>query len=94
MTTTITITCQLAQETDKAFGLYDGATHEVLDHATGELTERRHYHWVPKSQARIVKRTRDAALGATVVEIELPEWLAEKSGLMEGRCKRTGDLFK
>lgn len=94
--TDVTITTMLVQESDRAYAFWDGATHEVVDATTGEVTTRRHYHWVPKSQRTIKRRTiaNERGKAVTIVEVELPEWLARKSGLLDGRCSKTEDLFK
>ena len=95
-TTITTITTMLVQETDKAWALWDGAMHEVTDATTGEITERRHFHWVPKSQATIKSRrvATEGGQPVTWVEIDMPEWLARKAGLLgDDRCRNTGDLF-
>lgn len=92
----ITITTTLVQETDKAFALWDGAMHEITDSATGEVTDRRHFEWVPRSQVTITKRTNgsdDRGRPVVLVEVDLPEWLAREKGLIDGRCANTGDLF-
>ena len=92
---TVTITTMLVQESDRAFAFWDGATHEIVDAVTGEISTRKHYNWVPKSQCTIKSRTRanEGGKAVVIVEVELPEWLARQRGLLDGKCTKTGDLF-
>lgn len=75
------ITAEIRQTTEKAFGLFQGATHDVVDERTGEVTERPHFHWVAKKMATI-KREWRGPRGERIAEIDLPDWLAQKAGLI------------
>lgn len=78
---TFTVTAEIRNSTDRAFALHDGATHEVVDERTGEITERPHFVWVPKSQVQIVREWKGSR-GERMAEIEMPEWLAKEKELV------------
>lgn len=75
------ITAEIRNTTEKAFGLFQGATHEVVDERTGEVTERPHFHWVAKSQVTVAREWRGPQ-GERMAEIDVPDWLIKKVGLL------------
>jgi hypothetical protein len=80
------------RETAQAIGVSDGTVDDITDPTTGEITSRERVVWLPKSQVTITA-TR-AERGAVYVELQVPDWLATKSGLTGDRCRKTGDLFR
>lgn len=79
---TIIITAELRASTPRGIALYQGAKHEMTDHRTGEVTEREHWHWLPRSHVKVVAEPKAKPGGPKIVEVEMPTWLAKKVGLL------------
>jgi len=79
---TIVITAELRASTPKGIALFQGAKHEMTDHRTGEVTEREHWHWLPRSKVTIVNTKTAKPGGPQIVDVEMPTWLAKKVGLL------------
>jgi len=79
--TTVTITAEIRSTTERGLALFQGDRHEVVDERTGEIVERDHFVWLPKSQVTITRewRGRDHE---RMAEIEVPEWLAKEKELI------------
>ena len=78
---TIEITAEIRHTTERGIALYQGATHDVTDERTGEVKERDHFVWLPKSQVTITREWRGRD-GERMAEIGVPEWLAKDKGLI------------
>jgi len=78
---TISITAEIALTTERGLALWQGETHDVTDERTGEIVERKHYVWLPKSQVTITREWRGGN-GERMAEIDVPEWLAKDKELI------------
>ena len=78
---TVTITAEIRHTTERGLALFQGATHEVVDERTGEIRERDHFVWLPKSRVEIAREWRGSK-GERMAEIEVPEWLAKEKELV------------
>lgn len=81
MPNNVVVTCELRSSSDLAWALYQGETHEIVDERSGEVLERPHFHWVAKRLVTILKEWKGRA-GEKMIEVEIPEWLAKKEGLI------------
>ena len=85
MTATIVVTAEIRHSTARGLALYQGERHEVVDERTGEVLERDHYVWLPRSQVTIIREWRGGGRdggGARMAEIAVPEWLARQKELV------------
>lgn len=77
----ITITGEIRQSTERGLAIYQGEKHDVMDERTGEIVERDHYVWLPRSQVTIEREWRGSN-GERMAEIDVPEWLAREKDLV------------
>ena len=78
---TISITAEIRNTTDRGIALFQGDRHEVVDERTGEVVERDHFVWLPKSQITITREWRGEN-NERMAEIDVPEWLAKEKELI------------
>lgn len=77
----VTITAEIRHTTERGFALFQGERHEVVDERTGEIVERDHFVWVPKSQVTITREWRGSQ-GERFAEVTIPEWMAKQKGMV------------
>lgn len=76
---TVTLNVIVRKVTERGIALYDGATRETVDATTGEITEDERWHWLPK---KFVTRLDGEVQSGQPENVELPEWLAKREGLI------------
>lgn len=76
---TVTLNVIVRATTERGIALYQGATREYVDETTGEIIEKEHWHWLPR---RFVTRLDGEANRGRPENVEIPEWLAKREGLI------------
>lgn len=79
-TATVELACRVVSDdpTKRAIAVWDGVSMEDGPHdpSTGEIKQRPHWCWLPRSQIEIEPQRDGTAI------VSLPEWLALAKGLI------------